>query len=346
MISCSTSNSIRAAVLVPLFNAENRIAGLLESLLAQTRLPDEIILVDDGSSDSSGVVVAGFAKRYPIIKYDYRANGGAASARNAAWRMTTADICVFTDDDCLPERNWLEEMLKPFADPGIGGVGGIYKTLRPDIRLAKFIGLELEYKYGLIEERVDCHPTASLAVRRRLLEALGGFNEKFGNPCADDWDLTYKLSARSRLVLQKTAVTGHLHPERLWPYLKSQYRRALNRIRLYREHPEKKRGDAYTDPRIPRRILSSAAFLGGFIFYPLVAARVLLLAGQLFLFLGGLDFRFTLFLIKRDPATACYGVFVQSARNFAWLLGIATEWLRGLGNRGGKRERRAVGNGL
>ena len=324
----SLSFDKRVSVVIPVYNAEDNIEPLLDALLGQTRAPDEIILIDDGSSDSSRAKIEAYLPKYSKIKYFFQSNQGCAGARNSGWRKASGEVCVFTDDDCLPEPNWLEEMLKPFADPGISAVGGIYKTLRPQIPMAAFIGLEFEYKYRKIEGEVDCHATYSLAVYRQVLEEVGGFNTKYGNPCADDWDLTYKITYKHRLVVQKSAVVGHYHPEKLWPYIRTQYRRAINRIRLYQDHPLKKKGDSFTNPWIPFHLLATVAFFGLWPLYlsPIGAFKV---AGlQILCFLLSLDPGLSAYLFAKGGfKVGFYGAAAQFLRNCSWILGIGSSYL-------------------
>lgn len=315
-------------MVIPVYNAEDTIQALLDSLLNQSRPIDEIVLVDDGSIDGSRRLIETYIAQHPQIRYFYQSNQGCAGARNTGWRSATGQICVFTDDDCLPEKNWLEELLKPLADPGISSVGGVYKTLRPEVLLATFIGLEFEYKYRKIEGSVDCHGTYSLAVYRHILEEVGGFNTKYGNPCADDWDLTYKITYKYRLVVQKSAVVGHYHPEKFWTYiLRTQYRRAINRIRLYQDHPIKKKGDSFTNRMIPLYLLSTAAFFGSFFAYLLPVDARWVAACQLLFLLGSIDWGLTLFLFRHGARIGFYGMAVQFFRNCAWILGSLRSYL-------------------
>src|ERR1700754_2141020 len=96
------------AVTVAVYNEQALIEPLLAALLAQTRVPDEIIVVDDGSTDTTADKIQRYAAREPRIRYLHQLNAGPASARNRAWRAAHSDICLFTDGDCVPERDWIE----------------------------------------------------------------------------------------------------------------------------------------------------------------------------------------------------------------------------------------------
>lgn len=86
----------RISVLIPTFNRAALISDAIDSLLAQTRLPDEIIVVDDGSTDNTEHVVAKYGER---VLYLQQPNRGPSAARNAAFRMSSGDFIAFLDSD-------------------------------------------------------------------------------------------------------------------------------------------------------------------------------------------------------------------------------------------------------
>jgi len=316
------------AVTVGVYNEEKHLRPLLDALVQQTRPPDEIILVDDGSTDNTGAIIRGFAQDRPLVRYFRQENAGPAAARNRAWRNSRGDICVFTDGDCLPEPNWLEEILKPFADGNIGAVAGTYKTLNTDSTLARCIGLEIAWRYREVQGEIDVHGTYNLAVRKKILEEVGGFNEEYREPSAEDWDLTYKISKNHPIIYWPAAVVGHHHPEGFWRYLKNQVRRAYDRVKLYQDHRDKRQGDTYTPGIIKYQILAAGALAPSLIlFLPLFPSSFLvpLALVAFLLYTSLLPFPY---LFRRDPRAALLSIPVRFCRNFAWLLGLAQGILR------------------
>lgn len=313
---------MRVAVTVGAYNEEKNIAYLIESLLKQTRLPDEIVICDDGSTDKTAKITKSFAVKYPQIKYIYQKNAGPAKARNNAWKSAAADVCVFTDGDCVPEPNWIEELLKPLSEEKIGATAGGYKTLNNHSLLAQFIGYEIKWRYRNVKGEIDACGTYSLAVRKNILEEIGGLNEKYSKASGEDWDMTYKISKKYKLIFVPTAIVGHYHPEKFWWYMKNQIRRAYDRIKVYKDHPDMRSRDNYTPSIIKYQILASGVFLPSLIFiYPFFKySYVLPIALFLFLFISSL-FIFP-FLIKRNLPVALISIPVQIARNFAWLIGM------------------------
>ena len=87
------------SVIVPVYKVENYIRRCLDSLVAQTYRHLEILLVDDGSPDSSGAICEEYAEKDSRIKVIHKENGGLSSARNAALDVATGDYIAFVDSD-------------------------------------------------------------------------------------------------------------------------------------------------------------------------------------------------------------------------------------------------------
>src|SRR6185295_11262370 len=98
------AGALRLSVIVPLYNTRAYIAAAVDSILAQTRLPDEIVVVDDGSTDGSPELLAGYAPRVRGIR---PAHAGSSTALNRGIGETTGDIIAFLDADDLWEKDKL-----------------------------------------------------------------------------------------------------------------------------------------------------------------------------------------------------------------------------------------------
>ena len=90
---------MKFSVIIPVYNAEETLPRCLDSLLAQSDNNIEIILVNDGSTDSSGEICKKYASLHPEIKYLKKENGGVSSARNAALEIAQGDYITFVDSD-------------------------------------------------------------------------------------------------------------------------------------------------------------------------------------------------------------------------------------------------------
>lgn len=182
------------SVVIPTYNR----ADLLDRLLAaleECDTPDsgiEVIVVDDGSVDHTAEVVS----RRRQVSYYRQANAGPAAARNRGWIRARGDIVAFTDDDTVPDRRWLVDLVDWYrANPGADAVGGAIRPLRPSF-LADFIQLDGVVGHGDDERGVRYLVTANAAFRRSALELVGGFDETFASPAAEDTDLSFRLRAQ------------------------------------------------------------------------------------------------------------------------------------------------------
>ena len=320
---------MKIAVISAVYNEGANIERFMQSLLGQTRIPDEIILVDDGSTDSTPMLIEQQAIQQPRIKLIRQANQGPASARNQGWRAVASDICLFTDGDCVPEINWVEKIEQILLrHPDAGGAAGTYTTLNQHSSLARVIGLEIAWRYRHKPETIDAHGAYNLAIRKNLLESVGGFNEKYPVPSGEDWDLTYKISAQAPIYFEPEAIVGHFHPDRLGWYLKNQERRAFDRIRVYRDHPAKKSGDAYTGSSDMLQILFAGLVMADFLLSFLSPAFVPFLLISAFVLLL-LPLSRILFIYKQtDVQTAGNAAFFFFLRSFAWCIGATRGILR------------------
>jgi glycosyltransferase involved in cell wall biosynthesis len=96
---------VKVSVLIPAYNAEATIKATLDSVLSQTRPPDEIIVLDDGSTDNTASLVGCYRPRVTLFR---QKNAGVASARNALCQLARGNFLAFLDHDDIWHSNYLE----------------------------------------------------------------------------------------------------------------------------------------------------------------------------------------------------------------------------------------------
>jgi glycosyltransferase involved in cell wall biosynthesis len=180
------------SIVVPTFNSAKVLGTCLESLTNQTvgRERYEVIVVDDGSTDETRDVVS----KYPV-KYIYQRNSGPAVARNNGVRQAEGEIILFTDADCEPQSNWIEELVKPLRDPQVVGVKGIYKTRQKEI-IARLVQIEYEHKYERMKKfkYIDFIDTYSAGYRKDVFLKYSGFDERYPKASVEDQEFSFRLS--------------------------------------------------------------------------------------------------------------------------------------------------------
>jgi GT2 family glycosyltransferase len=247
------------SIIVPTFNGERRISACLHALSRQiTRREFEILVVDDGSTDSTAAVV----KRFAGVRLIRQANAGPAAARNRGAREARGSILLFTDDDCIPEPNWMDAMLAPFGDPEVVGAKGVYRTQQSSV-IARFVQIEYEDKYRLMarERDIDFVDTYSAGFRRDRFLQIGGYDTSFPVACAEDVELSYRMAVRGwKMKFVPDAIVYHTHPDQLGSYLRKKYKFAYWRMLAVRKNPTKGVKDSHT-PQIMKLQLLLAPVL-------------------------------------------------------------------------------------
>jgi glycosyltransferase involved in cell wall biosynthesis len=168
-------------VVVPAYNASPWIAETLESVFAQTSPADEVIVVDDGSTDDTKAVLAPFAHRIRLIEQD---NAGCGQAFNTGIGAASGQYVALCPADDLWERNkleWQRETLArhPEVDVSFGGAEFFGTGTGPFARPAAAGVLDQERLLrAMIDE--DVVPDPSVVLRRELHTRLGGFVSAIG----------------------------------------------------------------------------------------------------------------------------------------------------------------------
>ena len=122
----SSGRRLSVAAVIPLYNGGRYIEAALRSVLAQTVLPDEIIVVNDGSTDDGPAIVARFAQTHPITILT-KPNGGQSSARNMGVAHARSDLIAFLDQDDIWYPTHVAELSRPFEHDE--RVGVVYSSL-------------------------------------------------------------------------------------------------------------------------------------------------------------------------------------------------------------------------
>ena len=213
---------MKIAVVVSVFNEESTIGLLIESLLAQSRKPEEIIIVDGGSIDKTCEIVEGLQLNDKCIRL-LRSKASRAKARNIGVVASKSKIIATIDAGCVADKNWLKRLCKPFEDDSVDVVAGFYKMVGEG-HFKKALSVFL----GVIPSKFDDRFLASarsLAFRKSIWEKVGGFPKNL-NGTAEDTVFNYKMiKAKAKMVRVKNAIV-------YWK-LPSTYKEAVKKMYLY-----------------------------------------------------------------------------------------------------------------
>ncbi|MEL6261148.1 MAG: glycosyltransferase [Cyanobacteria bacterium J06626_6] len=172
------------SVIVPIYNGEQDLPGLLSALLVQTYPADKVeyLLVDNGSSDRTPQILVAAASEFesagltfkPLSQKDIQSS---YAARNTGICAAAGEFLAFTDADCHPVKDWLTELMQPFQDPQVGLVAGEIEALTGNTLLERYA----DYKDTLSQVHTLNHPfcpygqTANLGIRVRAIAQVGLF---------------------------------------------------------------------------------------------------------------------------------------------------------------------------
>lgn len=239
------------SVVIPTFNRPHHLGVCLESL-KRVRYPRdrfEIIVVDDGSRTPIQELVDGFAHFIPVRAVT-QANAGPASARNRGLEAATGDLITFTDDDCTPQPEWLDELAKGFSVEPRAALAGQVVNAKPHNLYSRVSQQLVDYLYQYYRP----HDTGrgfftsnNLAFPVTALRSIGGFNEKFPRAAAEDRELCERWTRSGRrMVYLPAARVEHWHDLSLakfarqhfeygrgaWRYHRSRLHRGQDRIKM------------------------------------------------------------------------------------------------------------------
>ena len=190
---------LSVTAIIPLYNGQHFIEESLNSVLAQGRKPDEILVVDDGSTDGGPELVERIAKTNPTLKLLRKPNGGQSSARNFGVKHSTGKLIALLDQDDAWYPNHIERLIRPFEDPKRPHkLGWVYSNLDEidragNMMVRHFIHRDHHPKtnvYMCLDRDMFVLPSASL-ISREAFEAVGGFDEQLIG--YEDDDLFFRL---------------------------------------------------------------------------------------------------------------------------------------------------------
>jgi len=245
----------RLSIVIPALNASRTLPRTLAALAALDPAPDEIVFVDNGSTDDTAARLAAYAAtaRVKVIVLP-EPRRGASVARNTGARAATGDVVVFTDADCCPRVDWLAALCAPLAEIAVGAVAGRLASTPPHGVVETFSSLftlqapAAPARHTRWTPWAGGFPTANFAVRRDLLARVGGFDESVAI-YGEDYDLCARLyAAGAVIVYTPDAVVEHQHRVALRPMLRQAFGFGRSHAWLMRRHGP--RGLWLTLPRV------------------------------------------------------------------------------------------------
>ncbi len=187
--------SPRVSIVMPCYNGAAFLAAAVDSVLAQTYRDYELIVVDDGSTDRSAEILAGYGGRLRVIR---QSNRGVSAARNNGIGQARGELVGFLDSDDYWDPEFLEEMVQGMADPRTAiaycgwqnvGAGEGKPFVPPDYEGADKMHHMLRF--------ASLWPIHAVLIRRSLMPAGPAFNPAY--PACEDYDLWLRIASFHRI---------------------------------------------------------------------------------------------------------------------------------------------------
>ena len=237
-MSSITQESIHVSVVIATYNRKQHLKKAINSLFNQTYPKEgyEVIVVDDGSTDGTDILVKNLMKSSPCeLKLFKQENQGSSAARNLGIAEASGDLIGFIDDDCIASPTWIESAALYFVDPRIGGVVGC--TLpQEEIKKKLFMA---SHTTKVTKDDIF-YPTCNIFYRKKALNEVQGFDLRFIR--YQDIDLANRILEKGHKILfGENAVVKH-EVRYLTPLAQFRRWRKYEILPLlYKKHPDLRR---------------------------------------------------------------------------------------------------------
>jgi len=243
VIEPQTTPSI--SIIIPVKNRPEDIRECLTSLANLDYPKDkvEIIVVNDGSTDSTSKVLPTFDIKVIHLPQSI----GASACRNLAAREASGDLLGFTDSDCVPHPHWLRELSPYFNDERIGIVGGYVSNFYNQSSLDCYEEVKSSLNMGSSSFKVENDgpstayvPSCNLIIRKKAFSKAGGFQEDL--TVGEDVDLCWKTRGLGyHLLYVPKGEVKHKHRNHLLHMSRRRFDYGTSEAILYLRHKDKRK---------------------------------------------------------------------------------------------------------
>ncbi len=227
----------KVSVVVATYNGERTLKACLDSL-GRLNYPDyEVILVDDGSADTTRQITF----QHPGVRYfRHEQNLGLSVARNTGIAAATGEIVAFTDADCRADEDWLYYLVGDLLPSEFAGIGGPNLLPPEDSRVAAAVMVSPggPAHVMLTDRQAEHIPGCNMAFFKSVLAEVGGFDPIF-HLAGDDVDICWRLQqAGYKIGFSPAGFVWHYRRSAIRDYLKQQHGYGEAEALLVRKHPE------------------------------------------------------------------------------------------------------------
>lgn len=211
----------KVSLYIPCYNVEKFISRSIEAALNQTYPIDEVLIIDDGSRDSTVQIASG----YPVKVIRHEKNKGLGAARNTGFSNAENELVAAIDADCVPEPDWLEKLMGHMGDDRIAASGGRLVESAIYSVADRWRKAHMTQDWG--EELIKNPPIMfgnNIVMRRSAVMEAGGFDETMRTN-GEDVDISKKLRNKGyNYIYDPAAVVNHARTDTMRSILDTYWR--------------------------------------------------------------------------------------------------------------------------
>jgi cellulose synthase/poly-beta-1,6-N-acetylglucosamine synthase-like glycosyltransferase/peptidoglycan/xylan/chitin deacetylase (PgdA/CDA1 family) len=232
------------SVLIPAYNEAENITSAIRSVVHNTYKKKEVIVIDDGSTDSTPQLVEEFCAQNPRapVKLLRLENGGKARALTIGTDLAHGQILIIVDGDAALDKDAITWLVQHFADPTVGAVAGKVETAREKTLLSAFQALEyamgqnIDKRATSVVGAVSVVPGPAGAWRKSAVLKAGGFPQE---TLVEDQDMTLTILRMGyRVLYEPRAITFTETPHTVKNFLKQRFRWVYGTIQCFWKHKD------------------------------------------------------------------------------------------------------------
>jgi glycosyltransferase involved in cell wall biosynthesis len=224
----------KISVVIPTYNRPKLLLKCLSALERQTLNAEdfEVLVVHDGpysATDNELIELKNLRLNLSLLHTSTKK--GPAAARNLGWLQAKHELIAFTDDDCLPDENWLKKILEDYHFEKMVAYTGRTVVPLPE--------QPSDFEMNTAGLETAAFITANCACTKKALIEVGGFDERFGLAWREDSDLEFKL-IQNKIPIWRNNAAVVVHPVRSakWGVSLKEQKKGLYDVLLFKKYPE------------------------------------------------------------------------------------------------------------
>ena len=202
----------RMTIVVTIKNEEDSIDSLMESIMAQTLKPDEVIVAMAISNDETEKILNSYKKKIIGLRVLKIGDKNRSVGRNMAIAASKADVIAVTDAGCILDKNWLKEITKPILSGRAESVAGYYR-IKTDNEFQKSMAPFLAVMPDKLDKKTYLASSRSVAFTRKAWQEAGKYDE--GNSYSEDIAFGQSLKSKTKNVVSDKAMVEWAMPSTL-----------------------------------------------------------------------------------------------------------------------------------